>query len=381
MNNSSVIAKGFGKPTARVERLRAAIVDAVPVLDYERALLVTKAYQKYEDLTPIMRRAKMLELVLGEMQVTIRPDELIVGAPTLHPRSSDVFPEYSIDWLIDELDTLSTRETDPFYVSEEAKAALKGIQPYWKGKTNSEYALSLISKESMEAQDFGVYDSGSFLFAGCGHSVVNYEKVILIGYRGILEEVEQAMAKLDRSGLAYIQKEQFYKALQITYNAAINFAHRYAAKAEEMAAVEPDVTRKAELMQIAKNLRHAPEYGAANFYEALQALWLTHCIIRIESNGYSYSPGPVDRYLWPILEKDTEISQEFAQELLDCLFVKFNDSCTCRDKYTAQAFAGYGLFEQVALGGQDERGRDQTNPLTYMLLETVAEVAMPQPSV
>lgn len=378
---NAVIEKGFSKPTRRVERLKKAIYDAVPVLEVERAVLLTKAYQQSENLSPIMRRAKAMEMLLNNMHITIRDDELIVGSPTEHPRSSEIGIEYSVDWLLDELDTLSTRSTDPYYVSEEAKKTIRAIAPFWHGKTNSDYALSLMSPEAMEGLENGVYDSGSYIYSGVGHSVVNYERIVKDGFEGVIRDCEAQLKNLDRSNPENIKKEQFYRALIITYRAAIRFAHRYAEKAEELAAKEHNPVRRTELLQIAENCRHGPQYGARNFYEAVQTFWLVHCIIRIESNGYSYSPGPFDRYMYPFYHNDTTISEEFAQEVLDCLYVKFNDSATCRDNITAQAFAGYGMFEQIALGGMDERGNDLTNAVSYLCLNAAAHVRMPGPSI
>ena len=378
---NTMIAQGFSKPTRRVERLKKVIYDAVPVLEVERAVLLTKAYQESENLSPIMRRAKAMEMLLTNMHVTIRDDELIVGSPTEHSRSSEIGIEYSVDWLLDELDTLSTRATDPYYVSEEAKKTIRAIAPFWQGKTNSDYALSLMSPEAMEGLENGVYDSGSYIYSGVGHSVVNYERIVKDGFEGVIRDCETQLKQLDRSRPEDIKKEQFYKALIITYRAAIRFAHRYAEKAEELAAKEHNPIRRSELIQIAENCRHGPQYGARNFYEAVQTFWLVHCIIRIESNGYSYSPGPFDRYMYPFYQNDNTISEEFAQEILDCLYVKFNDSATCRDNITAQAFAGYGMFEQIALGGMDERGNDLTNAVSYLCLNAAAHVRMPGPSI
>ncbi len=379
-DGNGVIAKGFSQPTDRVLRLKQAVYDAVPVLEVERMVLMTKAYQETENLSSVMRRAKAMEKLLNNMHITIRDDELIVGSVTEHPRSSEIHVELSLEWLLDELDTISTRPADPYYVSEESKKIIRSLAPYWVGKTNSEYALSLMSKECMDALEHGVYDSGSYLYGGVGHSQVDYGRILERGFEGVIEDCESELAKLDRSDPEWIKKEQFYKALMITYTAAINFAHRYAEKAEEMAAKETNPVRKAELLQIAKNCQHVPQYGARNFYEAVQSFWFVHCIIRIECNGYSYSPGPFDRYMYPFYKNDDQITEEFAQELLDCLYVKFNDSATCRDQITAQAFAGYGMFEQIALGGMDERGNDLTNDVSYLCLNAAAHVQMPQPS-
>lgn len=379
-NETGMIAKGFQEPTERVKRMKAVLVDAFPVLESERAVLVTKAYQETEGLTPIMRRARVIETLLKEMQIIIRDDELIVGSRNIHPRSSDVGVEFSCEWVEKEFDTIADRATDPFYISEENKKILRDTFKYWKGRTLSEHAMSMMSEETLRAQDYGVFNVGNYLFGGVGHSVVNYEKVMRKGFSGILEEVEEARAGLDRSDPDVIKKEQFYDAVIITYKAAIEYGHRYAKLAEEMAAKETNISRKIELSRIAKNCRQVPEFGATNFYEACQSFWFVHNILNIETNGHSYSPGPFDRFIYPFYKEDETITEEFAQELIDCIFLKMNDCNKVRDDLSAQAFAGYQLFEMVALGGQDEEGHDQTNPISYMCLNALAHVGMPSPS-
>lgn len=376
-----MIGKGFAKPTERVQRLKRYIVDATPVVETERARLVTETYQETEGLTPIIRRAKVVENLFNNMQVTIRDDELIVGTTTEHVRSSELGIEYSCEWIEPELDTMATRECDPFFISEENKQVVRDLSKYWKGKTLSDYAVSLMSKESTDCQDHAVFNVGNYLYAGVGHSVVFYEKVLEKGFAGVIQEVLEALEKMDRRKPEAIKQEQFYKALLITYTAAINHAHRYAKKAEEMAACENNPTRKAELLQIAANCHHVPEHGARNFWEALQSFWFVHYMLHIETNGHSYSPGPFDRYMYPYLENDKSISKDFAQELVDCLFVKFNDGNKIRDDVSAQAFAGYQLFELFGLGGTDEEGNDLTNDVSYMCLDALAHVGMPMPSV
>lgn len=383
---AELIAKGFGKPTARVERLKKVMVDTVPVVESERAKLVTQVYRETENMSAIMRRAKVMEKLLAEMPIVIRDDELIVGAPTVNPRASDVGIEFSYDWLEPEFETMATRANDPYIIDEKTKAELRDCFGYWEGKTIYDYATSLMSQECKDCQDHNVFNAGNYLYAGIGHTVVNYEKIIKRGFRGVIEEAALALEALKAKEVGsncdpeFVKKEQFYKAVIITYNACINHAHRYADKAEELARAESNPTRRAELELIAKNCRHAPEYGARNFYEACQTFWFVHFLIHFESNGHSYSPGPFDRFMIQFYESDPNIKPEFAQELIDCLFVKFNDTTKIRDDISAQAFAGYQHFEHVALGGTDSYGNDTTNDLSYMCLEALAHVGMPSPS-
>lgn len=379
-SETGMIAKGFTQPTDRVKRIKKAILDATPMIETERATLVTEVYKETEGLTPIMRRAKVNEKLLLESTIVIREDELIVGSRNIHRRSSDLGVEFSCQWLVPEFDTIATRACDPFYIREEDKKYLLDLFKYWDGRTLSEYALATMSEETLRAQDAGVFDVGNYLYAGVGHTVPNYERILQTGFTGVIEQVEAEMKKLDRSDPENIAKWQFYEATLITYRAAIAYAHRYEKLAAEMAAKETDPVRKAELLQISKNCAHVPEFGARNFYEACQSFWFVHNILNIESNGHSVSPGPWDRFMWAFYKNDPTITPDFAQELVDCVFLKMADCNKVRDDLSARAFAGYQLFEMVALGGQDADGNDLTNDLSYMCLTALAHTGMPSPS-
>lgn len=381
MAEYETIGKGFSEPTDRVKRLKREIVDSKPVIETERARLVTEAFKENEGLSPVMKRAKVIEKLLNNMQVTIRDDELLVGTAAEHPRSSEIGIEFSFDWLEPEFDTLETRDNDPFHITEEAKQELRTLAKYWEGRTLSEYAMSLMTPECQACQDHAVFNVDNYKLAGVGHYVPQYERILQRGFAGVIDDVNAAKAKLDHSDPASIEKKQFYDAMLITYTAAINFAHRYQAKAEAMANSETNPTRKAELEMISKNLKRVPEFGATTFWEAMQSYWLVNVIIHVESNGHSVSPGPFDRQLIEFYRKDTTITKEFAQELIDCLMIKFSDCNKVRDAISAAAFAGYTLFELLTIGGTDADGNDLTNELSYMVLEGHAHTRMPSPSI
>lgn len=375
-----MLAKGFGKPTDRVEKLKNEIVNAKPCVEPERAVLITESYRETEGLPIIMRRAKAVEKIFDCLPVTIRDGELVVGSMTKSPRSAGIYPEFSCEWVEKEFDTMTDRLADPFVISEETKKALHEVFTYWKGKTVNELATSYMSEKAKDCMANGVFTVGNYFFGGIGHVNADYGKVLKIGFRGILAEVVDALEKLDKSNPNYIKKQQFYCALIITYRAAIRFAHRYADEATRLATAETDAARKAELLQIAANCAKVPEHGATNFYEACQSFWFVQAMIQIESSGHSISPGRFDQYMYPYLAADKNITKEFAQELLDCMWVKFNDVSKIRDEVSAQAFAGYGGFQNLCVGGQTEDGEDAANEVSYMCMEASAEVKLPQPS-
>lgn len=375
-----MISKGFTKPTERVERLKRMIVDAIPYVESERAVLVTESYKETEGLSPVLRRAKAVEKIFNNLPVTIREDELVVGAITKNPRSTEICPEFSYDWVAKEFDTMGARIADPFQIPKETAAELSETFKYWEGKTTSALADSYMSQEAKDCIANGVFTVGNYFYGGVGHICVDYGKILRKGFKGIIAEVVEAMNKMDKKDPDYIKKQQFYNAVIISYSAAINFAHRYAKKARDMAAVEMNPTRKAELLQIAANCERVPENGATNFYEACQSFWFIQIMVQIESNGHSISPGRFDQYMYPYLKEDKNISKEYAQELVDCIWIKLNDINKTRDEISAQAFAGYAVFQNLCVGGQNEEGLDATNEVSYMCMEATAHVKLPAPS-
>lgn len=376
MNN---LSRGFGEPTQRVQALREQILNASPRIETDRARILTESYKETESLPMVLRRAKALEKILAELPVIIRSGELIVGSLTVEPHSAQVFPEFSNQWLLNEFDRLNQRTGDRFTISEEAKQELAAIFPYWKGKTTSELATSYMMQDTLASIDENVFTVGNYYFNGVGHIAVDYAKVLHKGFKGIMQDVLAAMDAADKRSPDYLKQEAFFKAVLISCNAAINFAHRYARKAREMADdVSPQ--RRSELMEIARICENVPENGASSFYEACQSFWLTHAIIQIESNGHSISPARFDQYMYPFLAQDRSITPEMAQELLDCLWIKFNDINKVRDEDSTKGFGGYPMFQNLIVGGQTRGGLDATNPLSYMAMTATAHVSLHEPS-
>ena len=369
--------------TDRITHLVDNLYAKMPVIESARAKLITESYKATEDEPIITRRAKAFAHILHNIPIIIRDEELIVGSSTLAPRGCQTFPEYSFQWLEDELDTVATRTADPFYIAEETKAELREVHKYWKGKTTSELATSYMAPEAILAIDHNIFTPGNYFYNGVGHVTVKYEEVLAIGYEGIIAKAQKELDECSVGDGDYAKKSRFLEAVIMSCQAVIDYAHRYAELAEQMAYQCQDPTRKQELLQIASNCTHVPAKGARNFYEACQSFWFVQQLIQMESSGHSISPGRFDQYMYPYYKSDMEagnLTREFAQELMDCIWVKLNDLNKCRDAASAEGFAGYSLFQNLIAGGQNKDGEDVTNDLSFMCIQASMHVHLPAPS-
>ena len=369
--------------TDRITHLVDNLYAKMPVIESARAKLITESYKATEDEPIITRRAKAFAHILHNIPIIIRDEELIVGSSTLAPRGCQTFPEYSFQWLEDELDTVATRTADPFYIAEETKAELREVHKYWKGKTTSELATSYMAPEAILAIDHNIFTPGNYFYNGVGHVTVKYEEVLAIGYEGIIAKAQKELDECNVGDGDYAKKSRFLEAVIMSCQAVIDYAHRYAELAEQMAYQCQDPTRKQELLQIASNCTHVPAKGARNFYEACQSFWFVQQLIQMESSGHSISPGRFDQYMYPYYKSDMEagnLTREFAQELMDCIWVKLNDLNKCRDAASAEGFAGYSLFQNLIAGGQNKDGEDVTNDLSFMCIQASMHVHLPAPS-
>ena len=371
------------KKSPRIEKLVEALFEKMPEIEADRAVLLTESYKSTEGEPIITRRAKAFRHILENIPITIRDNELIVGSATKSPRSCQVFPEYSFEWLEAEFETVAKRVADPFYISEETKKTLSEVYKYWKGKTTSELATSYMSDEAKAAIDHGIFTPGNYFYNGIGHLTPDYPKVLAIGYSGIIKEAREALTALKTGDADYAKRSHFLNAVIMSCEAAIAYARRYADLASNMAKGSSDVKRRRELEDIAAACRNVPEFGAESFREACQSFWFVQLLIQTESSGHSISPGRFDQYMYPYYTKDLDsgkITREEAQELIDCIWVKLNDLNKCRDAASAEGFAGYSLFQNLIAGGQDKYGRDATNDLSFMSITATEHVFLPQPS-
>ena len=368
----------------RIARLVHDLYENMPEIEADRAELITESYKQTEHLPMVKRRSAAFRHILENIPIVIRPGELIVGSNSVAPRGCQTFPEFSFEWLPPEYKTIATREADPFYISDSTARRLDAVHPYWKGRTVSDLAAANMDPEVLDVfMNHGIFTVGNYFYNGVGHVNVNYEKVINCGYEAIIDEAKAELAKLKRGQGDYADRRNFLEAVIESCEAVITYARRYSDLALSQAADCTDSDRKAELLTIAEACDRVPAKPARTFHEACQSFWFVQQLMQMESSGHSISPGRFDQYMYPFFKADLDegrTTYEAAQELLDCIWVKLNDLNKVRDAASAEGFAGYGLFQNLIVGGQDEHGLDATNDLSYMCMEAQLHVRLPQPS-
>lgn len=367
----------------RIPKLVEHLYAKMPEIESARAVLITQSYKQTEHEPMVIRRAKAFRHILEHIPIVIRELELIVGSTTIAPRGCQTYPEFSYEWLEEEFDTVHTRAADPFYIAEQTKQELREAHAYWKGKTTSELATSYMEPETLSAIEHNLFTPGNYFYNGVGHVTVKYEEVLAIGFSGIRQKAQNELRSISLADGDYQKKSRFLQAVIISCDAAIVYAQRYAKLALKEAQDCQDPARKKELLVIAQNCANVPENGASGFYEACQSFWFVQQLLQIESSGHSISPGRFDQYMYPYYKKDIEsgaLTRAFAQELMDCIWVKLNDLNKCRDAASAEGFAGYSLFQNLIAGGQNAEGMDVTNDLSFMCIQSSMHVFLPQPS-
>ena len=372
----------FGMLTPRMKAYRESLLSARPQVCAERAILTTESYRLHADKPVILRRAYMLQNILEKMTVYIEPETLLAGNQASANRAAPIFPEYAMDWVIRELDEFEKRDGDVFYITEETKETLRSIYPFWEHNTLLDKGLAAIPPESRVFYDLGIIKAEGNLTSGDAHIAVAYETVLREGLKSYEARTRTCMEELDLTEVQNLKKYYFYQAILIVIQAMQDFAKRYADLAEDLSAgAEP--ARAAELKEMARILRKVPYEPAETLQEAVQALWLVHLVLQIESNGHSLSYGRMDQYLWPYYERDLSegrITEDAACELMTNLWLKTFTINKIRSWSHTQFSAGSPLYQNVTIGGQTTKHTDAVNPMSWLILRSVAQTHLPQPN-
>jgi len=371
--------------TERVRRLRQESLDARATLSPERARLLTDFCAREHSLVSApVKRALAFRYILENKEVYIGEGELIVGERGPAPKATPTYPEVCCHTQED-LEVLDAREKIPFHVSRETRALYgEHIAPYWGGRTLRDLIFREMSPEWKAAYEAGVFTEFMEQRAP-GHTVLD-DKIYGRGFLDFIADIQDALDALDflNDPDAYRKRENL-RAMEMAAEALIRFAQRHALKAREMADRERDSARREELLRIAQVCEHVPAHPPRDFWEALQAYWFVHVGVITELNTWdAFNPGHLDHHLEPFYRKGMEdgtLTREFAQELLQCLWVKFNNHpAPPKVGITAEESATYTDFAQINTGGLRPDGSDGVNEVTYLILDVIEEMRLLQPS-
>ena len=374
----------MGGMNERIKRLRQESMETPTTLSIERALIETAFYKQHYGTMPIaVLRAKNFYEICKKKTIYIGDEELIVGERGPLPKAVPTFPELTCH-SVEDLHTLNERELQRYTISQEdIDTYEREVIPYWQGKTQRERIFNHVSKEWEEAYHAGVFTEFMEQRAA-GHTAMD-GKMYHEGLLDVKARIEKRISELD-----YIydpeatDKQQELEAMAISCDAAILFAERHAALAEEKAAKEQNPQRKKELEKIADVCRWVPAHAPRDLWEAIQMYWFVHLGTVTELNGWdSMNPGHIDQHLWPFYQKGIEdgtLTRDKAKELLSCLWIKFNNQpAPPKVGVTALESGTYNDFTNINIGGVDRNGENATNDLSYMILEIQEELHELQP--
>ena len=373
----------FGRLTDRMAAFREEVLEEKPYIDAERAVLATHAYKENQNQPRVMVRALMLQKILENMSIYIEDKSLIAGNQATKNKNASIFPEYTMEFVMSELDLFEKRDGDVFYITEETKQQLRDIAPFWENNNLRARGEALLPDEVSVFMETGVFGMEGKLNAGDAHLAVNYERILAEGLKGYEERTKKLKAALDFTKPESIDKNVFYKAVLIVIDAVHTFANRYSKLAQDMALTETDAKRKEELLEISRICAKVPYEPASSFREAVQAVWFIQLILQIESNGHSLSYGRFDQYMYPYYKKDMEngsLSEESALELLTCLWIKTLTVNKVRSQAHTLSSAGSPMYQNVTIGGQTTDKKDAVNELSFTVLKSVAQTRLTQPN-
>jgi formate C-acetyltransferase len=347
-------------------------------LDLQRSRLLTESYKATEGEPMVIRRAKAFENIVTKMDIYIQDWEKIVGNHTSIPEGI----YYAIDQMWRTVKRMVSGEEGHTLLDDAGRAELAEICEYWKGKSMSDRHQQMFTGNTLGK--YWKYE-GTFLWLHWLESgVPNYEKIFQIGLKGIIEEAENRLIEIDQAvPLDYIDQKEFLQAVLISLKAVVRFANRYSEKAVEMAAEASDSENRKRLEEIAKTCKWVAENPPRSLLEALQSFFFIHLMRYIECPTWGIGVR-FDKVFGPYYERDIKegkISRDEALELLQLLWLKFNDLGLVYSPTVTGAIGGMASVAAITMGGVDEKGKDITNEMTYLVLETARTMRTLEPSI
>lgn len=361
--------------TDRIKRLKEKMLSEPRYASIEQAKIITDTYKRNENKPRIIQRALALKAAMEQLEIRVEPEELIVGNRTAGVRYGVVFPESGSTWVDREFETLPTRPQDKFLVREEDIAYFRDIiKPYWEGKSLEDVLRQRYGKEIDKIDKVVKINQKDH---AQGHICPDCAMWLKKGPSQLMTDAD------DRARLSSGSKRDFYQSVSIVMQGAKNFMERYSRLLIETAGKEPGQANKDNMIKVARICHKLSEHPPETFHEAIQSLWFLFVILHMESNASSFSPGRMDEYLWEFYANDRKkgiLGEQEALEIIECLWLKFNEIVYMRNANSAKFFAGFPIGFNIAIGGQDKEGNDFVNDLSFLLLKAQEHLGLPQPN-
>ena len=360
--------------TPRITLLKEKMLNEPRYVSIEQARIITRIYQENESLSIPKKRALSLKAALEELEIGVEKEELIVGNRTKGVRYGVVFPESGCSWVNKEFETLPTRPQDKFRIKkEDVKEFKEIIYPYWQDRSLEDVIKENYGEEINAIAKVVKINQKDH---AQGHICPDTKTWLELGPKGLMTKAYEKLKNCDEN-----QKE-FYECTIIVLEGVCHFMMRYHDYILTMLESLEDDNKKSlqRVADICANLASRP---AQSFHETVQSLWFLFVVLHMESNASSFSPGRMDQYLYPYYQKDIEkgiISKQEALEILECLWLKFNQIVYLRNQHSAKYFAGFPIGFNIAIGGIDENGCDIYNELSLLLLKAQYHLGLPQPN-
>jgi formate C-acetyltransferase len=341
----------------------------------EQALIITETYKENEDKPVIIKRALALKNSLSKLEIGVDDEELIVGNRTKGVRYGVVFPESGSSWIDREFETLPTRPQDKFNVNlDDIGKFRKVIKPYWEGRSLEDVIRQRYGKEIDEIAKVVKINQKDH---AQGHICPNCREWLALGPEGIKQKALKKMKNATK------ENRDFYESVVIVMEGAQEFFMRYHDLMKEKADSICEEKLVLSMLEVAENCKNLSKRPAQSFHEAVQAIWFLFVILHMESNASSFSPGRMDEFLYPYYKRDVKngiIDNQRALEIIECLWLKFNEIVYLRNSHSAKFFAGFPIGFNIAIGGQDEDGNDFSNELSFLFLKAQEHLGLPQPN-
>ena len=359
----------------RIKYLKEKMLSDKRYASIEQALIITEIYKENEDKPVIIKRALALKNALSKLEIGVEAEELIVGNRTKGVRYGVVFPESGSSWIHKEIETLGSRAQDKFDVkAEDIEKFREVIKPYWEGHSLEDVIRTRYGKEIDEIAKVVKINQKDH---AQGHICPNCTEWLELGPEGIKQ---RALSKMKNASK---EKKDFYESVVIVMEGTQKFMLRYHDLMKEKAERVRDEKLKSSMLVVAENCKNLSERPAQTFHEAVQSIWFLFVILHMESNASSFSPGRMDEFLYPYYKRDIEngtLDNEKALEIIECIWLKFNQIVYLRNSHSAKFFAGFPIGFNIAIGGQDKYGNDFSNELSFLFLKAQEHLGLPQPN-